>query len=132
MNLLKGSKYQIAGAKYLLVSYVFECLKTRMHSSRMRTARTLTVGWKGCLPGEVSAQGQGVCLGGVCPGSGCLSGVRVSGRGQGVCPGSGCLPRVRVSAWGVSCDLSHYAFDVTRMLSQHQLSVSTRAAAYIV
>ena len=41
-------------------------------------------------------------------------------------PGTRPLPR------GVSCDLSHHAFDVTCMLSQHQLSFNTRAAAYIV
>ena len=42
------------------------------------------------------------------------------------------------SAWGVSvqggvpCDLSHHAFDVTCMLSCHQLRLITSAAAYIV
>ena len=32
----------------------------------------------------------------------------------------------------VSCDLSHHAFDVTCILSQHQLSVNISATAYIV
>ena len=51
----------------------------------------------------------GVCLGGVC-----LGGV------QGVCSG------------GVPCHLSHHAFDVTCMLSLHQLRGSNNAAAYIL
>ena len=75
-----------------------------MHSSRMCTTRTVTV--RG-----VSAQG------GVCPG--------VSALGD-ACPEGMC-----VSAWRASCDLSHHAFDVTCMLSQHQLIVDTSAAAYI-
>ena len=33
---------------------------------------------------------------------------------------------------GVPYDLSHHAFDVTRMLSLHQLRGSTNAAAYIL
>ena len=38
-----------------------------------------------------------------------------------------------MSAWGgVPCDLSHHAFDVTCMLSPHQLRVSNNAAAYIL
>ena len=49
------------------------------------------------------------------------------GRG----PAQGSLPRGCLSR-GVPCDLSHHAFDVTYMLSQHQLSVYTNAAAYIV
>ena len=43
----------------------------------------------------------------------------------GVCPGA-------VSARGVPCDLSHHAFDVTCMLSPHQLRASNNAAAYIL
>ena len=75
--------------------------ETRMHSSRMRTGRTLSVlllgrgggvcPGGGCLPrgGWVSARGVGVCPGGCLPGGvsaqgGCLP-------GGGVCPG-GCLP----------------------------------------
>ena len=42
------------------------------------------------------------------------------------CSGGGCLPR------GVPCDLSHHAFDVSCMLSCHQLRLITSAAAYIV
>ena len=45
---------------------------------------------------------------------------------SGGCLPGGCLPR------GVSCDLSHHAFDITCTLSRHQLSVNTSAAAYIV
>ena len=37
-----------------------------------------------------------------------------------------------VPAWGGPCDLSHHAFDVTCMLSCHQLRLITSAAAYIV
>ena len=47
------------------------------------------------------------------------------GLTRGVCPGG-------VSAQGVSCDLSHHAFDVTYMPSLHQLKLITSAAAYIV
>ena len=36
----------------------------------------------------------------------------------------GCIP-----GW-CTCDLSHNAFDVTCMLSPHQLRVNTNAAAY--
>ena len=74
--------------------------KTSMHSSRMRTARLLTVsrsvrGGRGCLPG-------GRCLGvsaqGGCLPRGCLPGGRVSASGGGgVCLGGclsgGCLPK---------------------------------------
>ena len=35
------------------------------------------------------------------------------------------------SAWEVSCDLSHHTFDVTCMLSLHQLRLIASAAAYI-
>ena len=52
---------------------------TRMHSSRMRTGRSLTVCWS-LLPGGVSAPG-GVCSGGSAPG-----GVSAPRRG-GVCSG---------------------------------------------
>ena len=45
-----------------------------------------------------------------------------AGRGGGVSARGGAV---------VSYDLSHHAFDVTCMLSQHQLSVNTSAAAYI-
>ena len=89
-----------------------------MHSSRMPTARTLTV-HGGCLPRGVSAGGMGwvsawgvSAQGGVCWG--------VSAWGWGVCPG------------GVPCNLSHDAFDVSCMLPPHQLRLNTSAAAYIV
>ena len=62
---------------------------TRMHSTRMRTARPLTVGGGGlCLGREVVCLVQGVGTGGPCPGG-----------GGGPCPG------VVVSVWGcgVSC-----------------------------
>ena len=79
--------------------------KTKMHSSRMRTARSLTI--------------IGTCPGGCLPwGAACPGGMPVHG---------GCLP-----GGGVPCDLSHHAFDVTCMLPPDQLSVSTSAAPYIV
>ena len=48
-------------------------------------------------------------------------GGRVHGRGGASAPG-GCVP----------CDLSQNAFDVTCMLSPHQLRVNTNAAAFIL
>ena len=87
-----------------------------MHSSRMRTARTLTVhGGVYLVPGGVLS-----------PGGTCLPRGGVSAQGRCVC-----LPR-GVSARGVPCDLSHDAFDVTCMLPPHQLRPNTSAAAYIV
>ena len=60
----------------------------------------------------MSAPG-GVCSGGVCSGGYLLQG--------GACP------------WeGIPCDPSHHAFDVTCMLSCHQLRLITSAGAYIV
>ena len=90
-------------------------IKTIMHSSRMRTGRSLNV-----------SRERGVCpvgclLGGVCPGM-CVylwGGALPEG---GVCLGGRC----------VSCDLSHHAFDVTCMLFLHQLWLITSAADYIV
>ena len=77
--------------------------RTRMHSSRMRTACFLTISQdalaEGCLPGGVCSGGvsaQGGCLPrqGCLPGGVCSGGVSAQG---GVCPGGvcpgGCLPR---------------------------------------
>ena len=85
--------------------------KTRMHSSRMRSARSLTRGGvpaRGVyLPGGVPARGEVPAQGGV--------------PAQGVyLPG------------GVPCDLSHHAFDVTCMLPPHQLRPINSAAANIL
>ena len=98
------------------LGFIKKTCNTRMHSSRMRTTPSLTISrgvsvqgmpaQGGCLPRGVFALG-GVCLGG------------------GACP-CGCLPR------GVPRDLSHHAFDVTCMLSCHQLRLITSAAVYIV
>ena len=96
---------------------------TRMHSSRMRTARWLTiVGGRVCVGRWLWGGGKkmqkknwgGMSWGGTSLGGACLGGC--------TCPGGE----------GVSCDLSHHAFDVTCMLPLHQLSVSTCAAPYIV
>ena len=77
---------------------------TRMHSSRMRTTCTVTI--------------RGGCLtqGGVWP-RGCLT--------QGGVWLGGLL-------WGVPCDLSHHAFDVTCVLPPHQLRHINSAPAYIL
>ena len=91
----------------------------RMHSSRMRTACSLTVPW-GVFVRGVSAQ-DSVCPGGVCPG--------------GVCPGGvcqGCLSRMVSARGGVPCDLAHNTFDVSCMLSLLQLRLNSNAAAHIV
>ena len=61
-------------------------LKTRKHSSRMRTGRSLTV-CRSLLPGGVSAPGGCVCSGG------CL----LLG---GVCSGGVCLLQGGVCSWG--------------------------------
>ena len=81
----------------------------------MRTAHSLTVSWGGCLP-----RGVGDLPGGFLPGGGYLP--------RRVCLGSVCS-----GGWGcLPFDLSHNAFDVTCMLSLHQLRLITSAAAYIV
>ena len=66
-------------------------LKTRMHFSRMRTGRSLTVSWS-LLPGGrgVSASRGGLLPGGVCSQGG-LPPVGLSAPGRGVCS-RGCLP----------------------------------------
>ena len=86
-------------------------------------------------PVGVPAQGQGVCpQGGVYPGE-CLP-RWVSAQGVcfpgGVCPGGVVAVEGGVCPGGIPCDLSHHAFDVTCMLSCHQLRLMTSAAAYIV
>ena len=85
--------------------------KTRLHSSRMRTARLLPVSPSTHCTGGVSAPG-GVCS----QGCTCLGDL----PGGCTCPG------------GVPCDLSHHTFDVTRMLPPHQLRPTNSAAAYIL
>ena len=116
-----------------------------MHFSRMRTAHSLTVfhvvsrvgssSWGGVCPA------RGVCLEGISPGRGFLPREGVSAQGGGflpggVCPAGGvCLGSVclwGVCSGGVPCDLSHHAFDVTRILFLLQLRLKSNAAAYIV
>ena len=58
---------------------------TSTHSSRMRTARLLTVSHS-IQGGEGSAQGGGVCLGGCLPRRGCLPGGCVSQHAMGQTP----------------------------------------------
>ena len=67
-----------------------------MHSSKMHTARLVTIsGEGGCLLSGVSALGGGVCLG-----RGCLPWERMSALGGDVCQGRGFLPGEGVSARG--------------------------------
>ena len=75
------------------------CMKTRMHSSRMRTARSLTVS-----PSMLCSRGGGVCSGGsVCSRGGvCSGGCLLPGEclllGGWLLPGGVCSGRVGVSA----------------------------------
>ena len=87
---------------YILASFVAKCAMkictTRMHSSRMRTGRSLTVCCS-LLPGGGSLLGPGGCLpgsGGVLLGPGGLPGKNPGGGLPG--PG-GCLPAGGGSAW---------------------------------
>ena len=108
-----------------------------MQSSRMHTARSLTMG--GCLLlGGVCSQGVcsqgGLLPGGLLPGGVCSQGGLSLGGGRGVCSQGG-LPGGGwgiVCSWGVPCDLSDHAFDVTCMLPPHQLRPTSSAAAYIL
>ena len=82
---------------------------TRMHSSRMRTGRSLTV-CRSLLPGGVSAPGGeesapgGVCSGGgvSAPGGCLLLGGVSAPRGECLLPG-GCLLQWGVCSWGGFC-----------------------------
>ena len=97
------------GGANLSFSKIFaeNCIKTSMHSSRMRTARLLAVspsmncalGVPASGPwGGGSASGPGVCSRGGGGGGGgdlLLGGVPASGPGRGEsAPGGGCLPLV--------------------------------------
>ena len=102
-----------------------------MHSSRMRTARSVTMGGLHAggvlhaggfsIEGGFSMQGGGILH----PG-GVLHAGGFSIQGGVLHPGGVSPSR------GVPCDLSHHAFDVTCMLSPHQLRPTNSAAAYIV
>ena len=88
----------------------------------------------GCvwLPRGGMCHCQGVCVvtGGACVVGGmhgCRGACVVAG-GHAWLPG-GC---VHGCQGGVPCDLSHHAFDVTCMLSPHQLRASSYAPAYIL
>ena len=93
--------------------------------------------------GHAWLRGVYVVVGGVC---GCQGACMVAG-GWGACVvagghawlpgGCGCrghawLGGMHGCQWGVPCDLSHHAFDVTCMLSPHQLRASSYAPAYIL
>ena len=78
-------------------SHEIEIYLTRMHSSRMRTGRTLQYagvcfpGGRCLLPGESCSGGGGVCFGGVVSAPGGMS-VRGSVCSWGVCLGGSLLP----------------------------------------
>ena len=78
-------------------------LLTRMHSSRMRTGRSLTVCWSllsgggGCLLRGVSAPGGSAPRGSAPGGGGLLLGVSAPG---GVSAAGGCLLQVGCLLWG--------------------------------
>ena len=108
-----------------------------MHSSRMRTARSVTMGGLHAggvlhaggfsIEGGFSMQGGGFSIQGgfsMQGGSPSRGGFSIQG---GVLHPGGVSP-----SRGVPCDLSHHAFDVTCMLSPHQLRPTNSAAAYIV
>ena len=90
---------KVAGPSFLVSNH--NLAETRMHSSRMRTGRSLTVCWS-LLPGGVSAPGG--CVSG--PGGLSARGVSVPGgicsRGGGVCFQEGCLVRGGL-LWGDVC-----------------------------
>ena len=69
------------------------------------------------------------------PARGCLPrGVPTWGGipAQGGCLPGGCLPDGCLTGGGITCDLSHHAFDVTCMLPPHQLRHNNSAPAYIL
>ena len=96
VNRIQLQLVRVKAHSHSVSTSVFAFSKTRMHSSRMRTSRSLTVCWH-LLPGGV------VCLvrGGL-PGLGGVSawspGGGVLGPG-GACSQGGCLPGPGVSAW---------------------------------
>ena len=83
-----------------------------MHSSRMRTARTLTKGGGSPSGGVLHLGGFSIWGGSPSRGVLHLGGVSIWGGS----PSRGVSIR-----GGVPCDLSHHAFDVTCMLPPHQL-----------
>ena len=104
-------------------------------------------GMHGCRGACVAAWGVCMAAGGVCVAAGgvmrgCQGGMRgcwgVHGCRGVACMaagGRGCMAArgACVAAGGcVLCDLSYHAFDVTYMLSPHQLRASSYAPAYIL
>ena len=87
--------------------------------------------WQGGMCGR-GVHGRGACMVGGMHGRGaCVVGGHAwqgGMRGRGACVAGGHV--WRGGAW--PCDLSHHAFDVTCMLSPHQLRPTNSAAPYIV
>ena len=89
-----------------------------------RGACMVVGGMHGCRGACMVARGVCVVAGGAC---------MVAG-GHAWLPGGmhGCQGACVVAGGCVPCDLSHHAFDVTCMLSPHQLRASSYAPAYIL
>ena len=87
-------------------------VQTRMHSSRMRTARLLTIYQHALLGGGVSAQGGVPAQGGYLPGGTCLGGVPFRGvylpgsvpAQGGTCPEWGCTCPGGYLPWYSPCE----------------------------
>ena len=115
------------------------CVVSGGHAWLLGGHAWLPGGMHGCWGVCVAARGHAWLLGGhAClsgghvwlPG-GCawLPGGHVWLPGGAWSPGGACMLAGGV---GVPCDLSHHAFDVTCMLSPHQLRASSYAPAYIL
>ena len=75
-----------------------------------------------CVPVECVPHARWPCP--IVPGGVCLL--------RGLCLPMGAVCTVRCLPGGVPCDLSHYAFEVTWMLSLVQLRLKSNAGVYIV
>ena len=96
-------------------------------------------GMHGCQGGVCGCRGMCVAAGGACMAArggmcGCQGGAWLPGgmRGCGGVHGHWGGGAACMVAGGVPCDLSHHAFDVTCMLSPHQLRASSYTPAYIL
>ena len=119
--------------KLWVTERILKILLTRMHSSRMHTTRTVTIGGAVCSGGGVCSRGD------LLPRECLLPGVSAPRGGllRGVCSQGGSAPSggggwLLPEEGGVPCDISHHAFDVTCMLPPHQLRHINSAPAYIL
>ena len=97
--------------------------------------------WGACMAGgwqRGGVCGRGVCMVGGMHGRGVAEGRHVwqggMHGGAGVCMAGGCVWQGGMHGGGHAwpCDLSHHAFEVTCMLSPHQLRPTNSAPPYIV